>query len=176
MCSSVHSIVQCALAERITHQISFSILMLSCASPWFNWLAKELERKNLAEIGSATLQIESDTLLAVPKDKNMNRWLVSWLPSFCVNKLNGFMGRAHLLQSGNRQPALQNTHITCVNIVELLVISLQHCKQHMESKPNIFHKTREDRTIKTKTHIGMNKSASLTPVQGPSTVVCMIVT
>jgi hypothetical protein len=29
---------------------------------------------------------------------------------------------------------------------------------------------------KGKTHSGMNKSASLTPVQGPSTVVCMIVT
>jgi hypothetical protein len=29
---------------------------------------------------------------------------------------------------------------------------------------------------KQKTHTGMNKSASLTPVQGPSTVVCMIVT
>jgi hypothetical protein len=29
---------------------------------------------------------------------------------------------------------------------------------------------------KRKTHSGMNKSASLTPVQGPSTVVCMIVT
>ncbi len=28
---------------------------------------------------------------------------------------------------------------------------------------------------KMKTHTGMNKSASLTPVQGPSTVVCMIV-
>jgi hypothetical protein len=65
--------MQSALAERITHQISFSILMLSCASPGFNLLAKELERKNLAEIGSATLQIESDTLLEVPKDKNMNR-------------------------------------------------------------------------------------------------------
>jgi hypothetical protein len=47
--------------------------MLSCASPRFNLLAKELERKHLAEIGSATLQIESDTLLEVPKDKNMNR-------------------------------------------------------------------------------------------------------
>jgi hypothetical protein len=27
-----------------------------------------------------------------------------------------------------------------------------------------------------KTHSGMNESASLTPVQGPSTVACMIVT
>ncbi len=26
------------------------------------------------------------------------------------------------------------------------------------------------------THIDMNKSASLTPIQGPSTIVCMIVT
>jgi hypothetical protein len=29
---------------------------------------------------------------------------------------------------------------------------------------------------KRKTHTSMNKSASLTPVQGPSTVECMIVT
>jgi hypothetical protein len=37
--------------------------------------------------------------------------------------------------------------------------------------------TRKDRTNKKqKTHTGMNKSASLTLVQGPSTVVCMIVT
>jgi hypothetical protein len=37
------------------------------------------------------------------------------------------------------------------------------------------NQTREDKN-KQKTHAGMNKSASLTPVQGPSTVVCMIVT
>jgi hypothetical protein len=29
---------------------------------------------------------------------------------------------------------------------------------------------------KRKTHIGLNKNANLTPVQGPSTIVCMIVT
>jgi hypothetical protein len=29
---------------------------------------------------------------------------------------------------------------------------------------------------KQKTHTGMNKSANLTPIQGPSTIVCMIVT
>jgi hypothetical protein len=37
------------------------------------------------------------------------------------------------------------------------------------------NQTREDRN-KQKTHSGKNKSASLTPAQGPSTVVCMIVT
>ncbi len=34
----------------------------------------------------------------------------------------------------------------------------------------------EETNKKRKTHTGMNKSASLTPVPGPSTVVCMIVT
>jgi hypothetical protein len=34
----------------------------------------------------------------------------------------------------------------------------------------------QKQTNKQKTHASMNKSASLTPVQGPSTVVCMIVT
>jgi hypothetical protein len=39
------------------------------------------------------------------------------------------------------------------------------------------NETREERTNKKhKAHTGMNKSVSLTPVQGPSTVVCMIVT
>jgi len=39
-------------------------------------------------------------------------------------------------------------------------------------------KTRGDKkqNKKRKAHTSMNKSASLTPVQGPSTVVCMIVT
>jgi hypothetical protein len=37
------------------------------------------------------------------------------------------------------------------------------------SQGEIQNKTR-------KTHSGMNESASLTPVQGPSTVACMIVT
>jgi hypothetical protein len=32
------------------------------------------------------------------------------------------------------------------------------------------------KTKRNEKHTGMNKSASLTPVQGPSTVVCMIVT
>jgi len=32
------------------------------------------------------------------------------------------------------------------------------------------------RQKQTKKHTGMNKSASLTPVQGPSTVVCIILT
>jgi len=34
----------------------------------------------------------------------------------------------------------------------------------------------EKQTKKQKTHTEMNKNASLTPVQGPSTVACMIVT
>jgi len=34
----------------------------------------------------------------------------------------------------------------------------------------------KNKTKNEKTHRGMNKSASLTPVQGPSTVACMIVT
>jgi hypothetical protein len=38
------------------------------------------------------------------------------------------------------------------------------------SQGEIQNKTRK------KTHSGMNESASLTPVQGPSTVACMIVT
>jgi hypothetical protein len=38
-------------------------------------------------------------------------------------------------------------------------------------------RTKQGKTEKqTKTHTKMNKSASLTPVQGPSTVACMIVT
>jgi hypothetical protein len=36
------------------------------------------------------------------------------------------------------------------------------------------NKTKQNKTRKT--HSGMNKSASLTPVQGPSTIACMIVT
>jgi hypothetical protein len=38
------------------------------------------------------------------------------------------------------------------------------------------NKTKNKKHTHTHTHNGMNKSASLTPVQGPSTVVCMIVT
>jgi hypothetical protein len=41
-----------------------------------------------------------------------------------------------------------------------------------QKEPN---KGRQKTKKKRKTHIGMNKSASLTPVQGPSTAVCMIV-
>ncbi len=33
-----------------------------------------------------------------------------------------------------------------------------------------------EKNEKQKTHTGMNKSASLTPVQGPPTVVCLIMT
>jgi hypothetical protein len=42
-----------------------------------------------------------------------------------------------------------------------------------QKQPN---KGRQKTNKKPKTHTGMNKSASLTPVQGPSTAVCMIVT
>jgi hypothetical protein len=38
------------------------------------------------------------------------------------------------------------------------------------------NQTREDRKTNKNTHTKMNKSASLIPVQGPSTVACMIVT
>jgi len=41
-----------------------------------------------------------------------------------------------------------------------------------QKEPN---KGRQKPNEKQKTHTSMNKSASLTPVQGPSTVVCMIV-
>jgi hypothetical protein len=47
-----------------------------------------------------------------------------------------------------------------------------HRKNQIRTKQGGRQKTNK----KQKTHTGMNKSASLTPVQGPSTVVCMIVT
>jgi hypothetical protein len=48
-----------------------------------------------------------------------------------------------------------------------------HFLRKPQKEPN---KGRQKTNEKRKTHIGMNKSASLTPVQGPSTVVCTIVT
>jgi hypothetical protein len=57
-------------------------------------------------------------------------------------------------------------------------ISILMSKVNTSSGSQRKNQTREDRKNKqkTKTHTGMNKSASLTPVQGPSTVACMIVT
>jgi hypothetical protein len=51
-------------------------------------------------------------------------------------------------------------------------------KANTSSGSHRKNQTRGDKkqNEKRKTHTSMNKSASLTPVQGPSTVVCMIVT
>ncbi len=54
----------------------------------------------------------------------------------------------------------------------------RNSKVNTSSGSHRKYKTREktETNKKQKTHTSMNKSASLTPVQGPSTVVCMIVT
>jgi hypothetical protein len=49
----------------------------------------------------------------------------------------------------------------------------KHFLRKPQKKPN---KGRQKTNKNWNRHTGMNKSASLTPVQGPSTVVCMIVT
>jgi hypothetical protein len=49
----------------------------------------------------------------------------------------------------------------------------KHFLRKPQKEPN---KGRQKTNKKRKTHNGMNKSVSLTPAQGPSTVVCMIVT
>jgi hypothetical protein len=54
----------------------------------------------------------------------------------------------------------------------------RNSKANTSSGSHRKNQTRGDKkqNKKQKTHTGMNKSGSLTPVQGPSTVVCMIVT
>jgi hypothetical protein len=54
----------------------------------------------------------------------------------------------------------------------------KNSKANTSSGSHRKNQTRGDKkqNEKQKTHTSMNKSASLTPVQGPSTVVCMIVT
>jgi hypothetical protein len=49
----------------------------------------------------------------------------------------------------------------------------EHFLRKPQKEPN---KGRQKTNKKRRTHTGMNKSASLTPLQGPSTVVCMILT
>jgi hypothetical protein len=61
---------------------------------------------------------------------------------------------------------------------EISILTMKkNSKVNTSSGSHRKNQTRKDRTNKKqKTHTGMNKSTSLTPVQGPSTVVCMIVT
>jgi hypothetical protein len=61
--------------------------------------------------------------------------------------------------------------------ISILMMKKKHSKVNTYSGSCRKNQTRKDRTNKKqKTHTSMNKSASLTPVQGPSTVVvCMIV-
>jgi hypothetical protein len=62
--------------------------------------------------------------------------------------------------------------------ISILTIKKKTARLTLPQESHRKNQTRGDKkqNKKRKTHSGMNKSASLTPVQGPSTVVCMIVT
>jgi hypothetical protein len=61
---------------------------------------------------------------------------------------------------------------------EISILTMKKKQQGASSGSHKKNQTRGDKkqNEKRKTCTGMNKSASLTPVPGPSTVVCMIVT
>jgi hypothetical protein len=79
--------------------------------------------------------------------------------------------------------ASETTHVFHKNReISYLAMKKKHSKVNTSSRSHRKFQTRKDKTNKKpkkkkkKRNSGMNNSASLTPVQGPSTVVCMIMT
>ncbi len=105
---------------------------------------------------------------STPLEWNISVYLaVQWHKAFCIHNLSIYSSTQWVIsfrRIENSDCILQSQDAK--KTARLTLFSGSHRKNQT---------WREKTKTKNKKHTGMNRSASFTPVQGPSTVVCMIV-